>query len=803
MQHKSKYLLTDAEKVVDILLYNPSVASRNLSKDETQLRTELLEFVNLYLKKEEHNSMHLIKLVRNSDQIKNHTLPSIRRHLTRFMQKRYTFHDFSYQIKLRDRRLVLTYNKLLSMKEIPDPDLVTGTRFYMTSSFEEQAESILAENPRDTQLWIKFAYRKLRENEDDKNIRMVEALKILSRGLKHNSSDSELWENYIFLYSNCQFKTKPEKAKPKLLDICRQAVEICPTYRLWKCYVSHCFTADEKTQSSHDLIQVLVRRCLSISDDEELSHCILEAVLYRVRLHLQIGRPERAETLLRNGLVYSDLKVPPFNCALDVIKYVENCEEIQELPSRSVKTLPISKLLTVSDKVFLWISYLYLISSQRLPSYFSEPFRQSYSGIQSKDMPLLSWDHVKSETVYRTLLEAFAAAYWHCFTTETEVRTKNKFDAVSGLSANLWQLEISWRKNNAAIVDLFLELLANSKLLDLDKSRFFWSLMADAQLGAGKSTTALETIKKTKFFNSGDQSFLYLAAYISFECKDIKSLENCMRKAVRPYIDDDLSASKMADIDQVYRAVLFESSSLDVAVAEIRMKYVKYPVKSVKLWLCYIFYKILSGGSRSRISSFFTMALAMCEMVEIEEEMHLLWIAKFKYLARAVKTSSDFEEFTNQLKHCCLMTKSSLFQMKLIILFSSLIKKTSERCKFVISLSRVIPQNVDLISFAVRQCLANGEPQLVLDYLNQLINEKKQLYFNDEIWKTLIALSVDRDDHYHAHWYFETAISLYPYNAAIWDLALKYERSHGHSDHLKQLRGQYDKLKLPNATNLL
>lgn len=589
LQHKSKYLLDNHEKIVDVLLYDPSVAKvidGNDAKDETRLRNRLLEFTRRFLKEPQANATQLLKLIKNSGRVKSNDLAALTRAMKHITQSIYTFHDYSYDIKVRDKSLVLTHAKVAQLKANSDPEetLQFRGRFFepQRASFDEELTKSLDNNPKNAQLWLKLAYHKLTQESKSKNSCLVDALQVLRNALEHNEKDAELWENYLFLHSNAKF----DPDCPTTLELCKKAVAVCPQYRLWKAYINHAASVEDKIEASRDLINSLTKRAILSNSSADLSHMILEAVTYRARLFVQMNRHDRAETLMKNALI-GDIRKLPYASALDVIKEVCRKEETNE--RLQLAQLPvISRRLTPSDRIILWLCYFMLKCNRTLPCIDCEPLRQGYSGISTKNVQIISWSKVTSETLRIEILSDFAVAFDSCYVIQT---IQEKFDTCVPLFVNLWQFEMEWKRDRNAIVPLFMELVDHRDALALDESTKLWLLIADSQMNSEiNHEMALNTITSTKQYQAQNLTFLYVAAYLNLQLKREERLKHELFKLVRPYIDDqlDLTAWINRDVKLLFKAVICDCDSLDLESAKIRARYVKYPVRSAKLWLGYM-----------------------------------------------------------------------------------------------------------------------------------------------------------------------------------------------------------------------
>ncbi|RWS22377.1 zinc finger C3H1 domain-containing protein-like protein [Leptotrombidium deliense] len=296
-QHCRNYLLNDDDKLIDLLLYKPAIAHIGFGKENGSeeplkaLRDFVANFRRENIKLTDYELQEkLVRLVR-SDSVKERPVCVLTRCFPRVKSKTiihhssHTFDDFKYNIKIRDLNLTLTYGKICGMKANVDPDNYIKNRFYAPegSPLSVELETTLASETDNIQLWIKLAYYHVTSNPNKKVECIHKALNVLSRGLDWNRENCELWEHYLFLYAN-RFVTQDEEAKSNLLNICKKAVTVCPRYAIWKLYLSFCVSVEEKQSVSTDLLDALCSGQVMVENDDDLSHCLLEVITYKLRM---------------------------------------------------------------------------------------------------------------------------------------------------------------------------------------------------------------------------------------------------------------------------------------------------------------------------------------------------------------------------------------------------------------------------------------------------------------------------------------------------------------------------------------
>lgn len=588
MQHKKSYMLDSTEKMFDVLLYNPGVAGidRTEITASTEVRQRLLQFAKS-LGEDDVNlsNEQLIKLVRGS--MKRGELTDFTRSMVRFPKyNKFTYHDYKYDIKVRDRSLVLTHGKVAKLLEEADNDAHMRSRFYPTVSAD--LEGILAKDSKQALLWIKLAYHHFVQ-EGSKTSRISKALNILARGLEANERNSDLWEHYIFFYANMTFDENSKM--PELLQVCRTAAERCRSYRSWKCYLKYATTVTDKLVFSKALIKGLSTGTIIPDPDTSTSSCLLEAITYRIRLLIQTGQLPRAKTFLRSILTSDDALKPKYASVLGVLKYVSDTDVLSVFHGIWVTEMRNSCILKldVEDRVFIWLCYVNLLVNDDLPSSSFELFSQGFSGLRSAKSMLLKWKEFGSSSLYAELLPVFGSAFISCFQSGESDASK-KYAACAPLFINLLALELYFMRSDKNLLPLFNELLKSHWLLELDNSQFIWFMFIEPKITSATLekifATVFPTVKKK---GSEDRNMNFFAALLSFVIQDRATFRFTCLKVIKPYIDGNLPLEKLNNLRELYSAVVCDIGAPSADILEIRRKLdFKYPVRSAKLWLCYM-----------------------------------------------------------------------------------------------------------------------------------------------------------------------------------------------------------------------
>lgn len=211
-------------------------------------------------------------------------------------------------------------------------------------------ETSVLETPRDTQLWIKLAFKYLNQSDTPAAEGLEAALNTLSRALESNCEDPEVWSHYLLLFSR-------RGSREEVQEMCEMAVEHAPDYRVWWNYLTLESSFEGKDFVCERLLQFLIS---SSSSSSALSFHLMEALLYRVQLNVFTGRMEGALAILQGAL-------------------------------KSARDLSIADHLIPADRALLWLSYIHLTEFDRLPSSLFDPAESGPSRLVSRESFLLPW----------------------------------------------------------------------------------------------------------------------------------------------------------------------------------------------------------------------------------------------------------------------------------------------------------------------------------------------------------------------------------------------------------------------------
>ena len=395
-QHFDKLLLDPYNKIVDLLLYEPKIGGITSEIPEKMdlelfdaIKQKLIQFSQKLIDSNPKIPLetHCRKI---AEQIRKRANESMVCLLNRRIPKIFDtsrvevpFDDLLYRFNIKDKSLVINQTMISELKLSADPDIYFKNRFYAPEGvpISAQLETSLAADPHNIQLWIKLAYYHISRCSENFADSVDRALNVLSRALDHNRTEPELYEHYLFVYSNRVIR-KDEDSKLDLFNICRKVVEHCPHYRVRKCVLSLFVDFNDKMSASIQVINDLLNKCVPNDDFETRSHQILEIFCFKIRLNLE-----------QNDIKLSILE---FNKAFNK-SFVDNTNEAV-IPN-------LSDALTTSDHIFGWLCFTYLLIHNNLPNHCFELSNQGFPRLIDKNPFIFEWNSLKNKIILNEMKE--------------------------------------------------------------------------------------------------------------------------------------------------------------------------------------------------------------------------------------------------------------------------------------------------------------------------------------------------------------------------------------------------------------
>lgn len=455
-QHKKDFLLNQRQKAIDLLLYNPSITrfkgEVRTKEDMNGLLKHLNEFVDNLEKKYSYNEMikYLVKLIRVSDdesiiiktkvqmqQTENTTINEFISSQQQTNQIENTFSDYNYNFKIRDRKNVLTYSKLLnSIKsdqyqhafEEEDYENKYEQRFFNVNGIDMSTclEEYCLENRNDVKNWIKLTYLQFNSVHCKRVLKkqqLQNAIRMVIRALDSNRESVELWKTYLYLLINLLNHKKTNetyvKIEKQLQFVCKKILEQYPSYEIWKFYLSLSLNYLNKELISSEILDEIQSNNILYYDvnnnknEKLISNASLEMILYKVNLYIEINKIEKAKIYLANILSSSTIQpisTPKANEYIRTLFTDEN--EFSNIENR--KKYQETALLTNEDKIFLWLNYLYLIHFNKLPNEKYQLFKQGFCSLIDKKPFLISFNSIKKANLDK-LIGILIEAIKDCF----------------------------------------------------------------------------------------------------------------------------------------------------------------------------------------------------------------------------------------------------------------------------------------------------------------------------------------------------------------------------------------------------
>uniref|UniRef100_A0A4W5LJH4 Zinc finger C3H1-type containing n=1 Tax=Hucho hucho TaxID=62062 RepID=A0A4W5LJH4_9TELE len=238
-------------------------------------------------------------------------------------------------------------------------------------------EASVLESPRHAQLWIKLAFKYLRQKETSVAECLDAALNTLSRALEDNRDNPEIWCHYLSLFSR-------RGKRDEVQEMCEMAVEHAPDYQVWWSYLTMESSFEGKDYVCGRLLQYLLDCSWTSGFSVRLSFQLLESLLYRVQLSVFTGRLQNALAILQNAL-------------------------------KSVTEQCIADHLTASDRCLVWLSFIHLTEFDCLPASLYDPADSNPSRVVSTESFALPWRKpLDVRTEPDTLIAVFEDAVRQC-----------------------------------------------------------------------------------------------------------------------------------------------------------------------------------------------------------------------------------------------------------------------------------------------------------------------------------------------------------------------------------------------------
>ncbi|XP_039721956.1 zinc finger C3H1 domain-containing protein isoform X2 [Pteropus medius] len=421
-QHTQDYTLSRKQLFQDILSYNLSLIGCSETSTDEEIAAAAEKYVEkLFGVNKDRMSMDqmAVLLVSNINESKGHTPPFTtykdkRKWKPKFWRKPVSENSFSSDEEQSTGPIKYAFQpenriKVPALDTVVTPDDVR----YFTNETDDIAnlEASVLENPSHVQLWLKLAYKYLNQNEGLCSESLDSALNVLARALENNKDNPEIWCHYLRLFSK-------RGTKEEVQEMCETAVEYAPDYQSFWTFLHLESTFEEKDYVCERMVEFLMGAAKQGASDI-LSFQLLEALLFRVQLHIFTGRCQSALAILQNAL-------------------------------KSANDGIVAEYLKTSDRCLAWLAYVHLIEFNSLPSKFYDPSNANPSRIVNTEPFIMPWQTVQDvKTNPDMLLAVFEDAVKAC--TDESLTVEERVEACMPIYTNMIALHQLLERYEAAV----------------------------------------------------------------------------------------------------------------------------------------------------------------------------------------------------------------------------------------------------------------------------------------------------------------------------------------------------------------
>ncbi|XP_069384497.1 zinc finger C3H1 domain-containing protein-like [Paralichthys olivaceus] len=606
-------------------------------------------------------------------------------------------------------------------------------------------ESSVLENPGDTQLWIKLAFKYLSQSETSAGESLEAALNTLSRALESNCDDPEVWSHYLSLFSR-------RGSREEVQEMCEMAVEHAPDHRVWWNYLNLESSFEGRDYVCDRLLHFLLTEASSRLT-EKLSFQLMEALLYRVQLNLFTGRMESALAILQNALKSAD--------------------------ERSIADHLIAK-----DRALVWLSYIHLTEFDRLPSSLYDPAESGPSRLVSRESFLLPWRSPQDiSRPLDILIALFQDAIHRC--TDKSLSQSERTLACLPLHNNLIVLNKLLQRYDEAVV------LCESLLELCPESCALRDALADLHIRKGNSDQAVSMWLHALAECPNNAEVFYHSCKFLMAQEKSSAVAPLFRGFILSLCEDEQSQKKPVD---VLRNILgFSSEEL------LRSPVVKKDLQeqlnqqTPYLHLIHCCWQWLHGSVEQTMDAF---ERALGSPLQLEE-LHTLWLDYLTFSC-SQQSRAPSRQFSH-LVHRCLSTVPSRLELpfnpaefwncyrfhnQVVTLYLNRLPQ-SQYAPVLERLRYAMPNNTELSLRLLFVEWQDGNIEHVKFQTRMLTsNFSKSLTH----WKIAIAVETELQESCEVRLLYHQALQNLPLCAALWKHRLLFEAAQGAtSSRLKRL----------------
>ncbi|XP_054865361.1 zinc finger C3H1 domain-containing protein isoform X2 [Amphiprion ocellaris] len=620
-----------------------------------------------------------------------------------------------------------------------DVCVTSEDRRYFISETDDisNLESSVQESPRDTQLWIKLAYKYLSQSETSAAESLEAALNTLSRALESNCDDPEVWSHYLTLFSR-------RGSREEVQEMCEMAVEHAPDRLVWWNVRLQYLTLESSFEGKDYVCERLLHFLqveASSGVSEKLSFQLMEVLLYRVQLSMFSGRMESALALLQNAL-------------------------------KSAQDRSVADLLLPADRVLLWLSFIHLTEFDRLPANLFDPAESGPSRLVSRDAFLLPW---RTETDVSTPPDILVALFQDAI---RQCSHESDLLACLPLHSNLILLHKLLHRYDEGVS------LCESLLQLHPDSCSLRDALADLHLQRGNGEQAVGVWLHALAECPHNAEVFYRCCRFLMAQDQSSAVVPLFRGFVLSFCDDQDSQSTPVDI---LRVVLgFPSNQL--LRGSIIRKELQEQLSQQKsfLHLIHCRWQWLHGSADQTVEAF---ERALGSTLQLDE-LHTLWMDYLLFSCSPQASDPARSRRFSDLVQRCLSTVPTRLQVpfnpaefwscyrfhnKVVSLYLSCLPP-SQHALVLERLRYAMPNNTELGLRLLHQEFQDGSMEQLRFQARMLSSSAPRCL---SVWKIAIAVETELKQRSEVRLLYQQAVQHLPLSAALWTHRLLSEAAEG------------------------
>ncbi|CAC5386585.1 unnamed protein product [Mytilus coruscus] len=761
-QHQSNYQMSQDEILQDIISYCPAVADIDKDTNPIHYQAEIGRYVTQVRKQYEGmftmDRLFVLMASQVNEKVKPHMMfykprkwkPSQKDLLANKP-------DFIHKGLEVDK---LEWKKPLNFQDLDNVISDQDMRYFVMSDSAniQDLESSVLDSPEDEELWLKLAYKKLHDPQSQEEANLDNALNVLARGLEENKCSCDLWKHYLKLYSR-------HKESSDLVELCATALQYAQHYDIWWQYMNASSSIVDK-QTICDMILSFLQSQESLLP-EEMSHDLLETILYKTSLYVWSGKLKTAHKFLQGKL--------------------KNTKENTWIQTN----------LQPLDKCVLWLSYINLKEFKQLPSQLYNPQKQMAGRIVNKDKLIIPWNSLPQLSSNVDVLKSLMLkAVEDCMTSEKTVLS------IEILYVNIFNLLQSQQRYEEAASLCRKLLMMDPTMIDI------WLCVAELYSTCGDPVATRQVFADALAANRFSAKLSYYAASYDIQQDDSNKALEALEMGAINYFDVDIKDSMRSDPNLLYCTLLDESVPLQYKPPDFKEGIMPESVKEeiVYVWMNYSLLLELQGDSTQAVEMYET-ALSKLENVT---DITKVWTSYLQFHARQVlanKTNKEAAKTFTSLVYRAVTSIPTKFDCRFVwdshwynynhvntvldLYLNSLPKELllTEYEKLI----TIMPSNVQLILRACHEAISQDDLQLAKSFCNAAIYDNVS---HLSLWKMMISLTVKLENIREARKLYQRAVQVLPYCVTLWKDYLMFEVSHGCKEIVQQILSRCQELGL-------